>query len=121
MLIFEGNLRSGEVTEPLHRGLNPFLDPGPGWAEQVNFDDGLRAPGPLLPDALIGAVQVSLDLRLNGKSQKNMIDRQHPRDRTYSPPSSAFTWLTQSEASAIPFCPRNRFNWAACSCTWRRL
>jgi hypothetical protein len=56
MLIFEGNLRSGEVTEPLHRGLNPFLDPGPGWAEQVNFDDGLRAPGPLLPDALNGAV-----------------------------------------------------------------
>ena len=36
MLIFEGNLRSGEVTEPLHRGLNPFLDQGPGWAEQVN-------------------------------------------------------------------------------------
>lgn len=56
MLIFEGNLRSGEVTEPLHRGLNPFLDQGPGWAEQVNLDDGLGAPGCLLPDALYGAV-----------------------------------------------------------------
>src|SRR6266567_4667916 len=56
MLIFEGNLRSGEVTEPLHRGLNPFLDQGPGWAEQVNLDDCLGAPGCLLPDALNGAV-----------------------------------------------------------------
>src|SRR6266851_2016503 len=56
MLIFEGNLRSGEVTEPLHRGLNPFLDQGPGWAEQLNLDDCLGAPGCLLPDALNGAV-----------------------------------------------------------------
>ena len=56
MLIFEGILRSGEVTEPLHRGLNPFLDQGPGWAEQLNLDDCLGAPGCLLPDALNGAV-----------------------------------------------------------------
>src|SRR5260370_24232779 len=56
MLIFEGNLRSGEVTEPLHRGLNPFLDQGPGWAEQLNLDECLGAPGCMLPDALNGAV-----------------------------------------------------------------
>src|SRR5947209_4151535 len=37
------------------------------------------------------------------------------------PPASAFPWLTQSEAPGVAFCPRNRFNWAACSCTWRML
>src|SRR5258708_7206747 len=49
MLIFEGNLRSGEVTEPLHRGLNPFLDQGPARAEQLNLDDCLAPPRALLP------------------------------------------------------------------------
>lgn len=55
MLIFEGNLRSGEVTEPLHRSLNPFVDHGPRWAEQVNRDEGVGASGSLLSDTLNGA------------------------------------------------------------------
>ena len=39
----------------------------------------------------------------------------HPRAALDYPPTSAFPWLTQSEAPELPFCPRNRFNWAACS------
>ncbi len=56
MLIFKQHARLEEVTEPLNFGFNPFLDQGCGWAEQVNLDGRLGAPGGILPDALNGTV-----------------------------------------------------------------
>jgi hypothetical protein len=51
LLIFQGDFRIKEATEPLHLGFNPFSNRGGRRGEHANTDKDLRAADGVLPDS----------------------------------------------------------------------